>query len=130
MKIPLVMSCADGRVRARRDVMFGINPVSNSVVTAKTAAYTITGNEYGCAFSNEGATGSVTFTLPTCYAGAVVGPIFKMANQTLVVDGKDSDTVDGAANLSNTASDSGKGFIVLIGISATKWMAHTKGTWA
>ena len=93
MKIPLVMSCADGRVRARQDAMFGINPVSNDAVTAKTASYTITGREYACAFSNEGATGSVTFTLPTCYKGAVVGPIFKMANQTLVVDRKDSEAL-------------------------------------
>ena len=129
MKIPLVMSCADGRVRARQDAAFGLNPMSNSAVTAKTAAYTITSKEYGCAFSNEGATGAVTFTLPTCFAGATL-IIFKMANQTLTLDGAGSDTIDGAATLANTASQAGSAMVTLYGISATKWIAQTKGTWA
>lgn len=130
MKVVPMMDCADGRSRARSDVAFGINPVSNSAVTAKTASYTITNQEYNCAFSNSGATGSVTFTLPTCFAGAVVGPFLKLANQTIVLDGAGSDTVSGAATLQNTASESGDATIVLFGISATQWMIQSKvGTW-
>lgn len=127
-RVPM-MPCADGQSRARRDVAFGLNPVSNEAVTAKTAAYAITGQEYGCAFSNSGAGGSVTFTLPTCFAGAVVGPIFKMANQTIVLDGKDSDTIDGGATLQNTNSEANRACVVLYGISATAWMSMRTGTW-
>lgn len=127
-RVPM-MPCADGQARARRDVAFGINPVSNSPVTAKTAAYTITGQEYNCAFSNEGASGSVTFTLPTCFAGAVVGPILKEANQTIVLDGAGSDTIDGGATLQNTASEAARANVTLYGISATAWRSMRTGTW-
>jgi hypothetical protein len=128
-RVPM-MPCADGQSRARQDVAFGMNPVSNSAVTAKTAAYTITAQEYGCAFSNAGASGSVTFTLPTCFAGAVVGPIFKIENQTVVLDGAGSDTIDGGATLQDTASaDANRGAVILYGISATAWMSMRTGTW-
>lgn len=130
MKIVPMMECADGRSRARNDAAFGLNPVSLSAVTAKTAAYTVTGREYGCAFSNEGASGSVTLTLPTCFAGAVAGPFIKMTNQTMVLDGAGSDTINGSATLQNTASEAGAAVVVLYGISATKWVTSTKvGTW-
>lgn len=128
MQLVPMMSCADGQARARRDVAFGINPVSNNAVTAKTASYTITGQEYGCAFSNSGAGGSITFTTPTCFAGAVVGPIFKMANQTIVIDAG-SGTIDGGDTLQNTSSEANRAAVWLFGVSDTAWQSMRTGTW-
>lgn len=51
-----VMDCGDGIVRAETGV--GRAPV------AKTAAYQILASEAGTTFTNAGASGSVTFTLP------------------------------------------------------------------
>ena len=127
-RVPM-MSCKDGQARAKNDVAFGINPVSNEAVTAKTADYTITSREYGCAFSNLGAGGPVTFTLPTCFAGAKVGPIFKPTAQNIVLDGAGSDTINGAATLSNTATEP-NAMVTLYGISSSAWIAEFMGTFA
>ena len=116
---------------ARAEFMpFGLNQSGSTPtgpVVAKTAAYTITAAEYGCAFSNEGAGVSVTFTLPTCYAGAVLF-IFKITSaQTVVVDGAGSDTINGAATATNNTSETGA--LMLVGISPTAWICFKLGTW-
>lgn len=51
-----VMDCGDGVVRAATGV--------NKVPVAKTASYTIKHSEAGTTFTNRGAGGAVTFTLP------------------------------------------------------------------
>lgn len=128
-RVPM-KSCVDGTARARTDVLFGLNPVSNDAPTAKTASYTITGQEYGCGFSNSGAGGPVTFTMPAAFAGAIVGPIFKLANQNIILDGAGNDTINGSATLQNTASEANSAVVMLVGISSTAWIAMVKvGTW-
>lgn len=133
-RVPM-MACQDRQGRAKNDLKFGINPVSGLAVTPKTASYTITAREYGCCFSNEGAAGSVTFTLPTAFAGAKL--IFlKPTAQNIVLDGAGSDTIGlttggtAAATLSNTNTQP-TASIMLYAVSATQWLVENSiGTWA
>lgn len=121
---------ANGIAYPKIAALFGINQVSGSTVTAKTAAYTITTPEIGCAFSNSGASGSVALTLPTPFAGAVLY-IFKITDQTLTLTAAANTTINAGASLANsTSGDTGKAMVILIGTSATTWIAMTKGTWA
>jgi hypothetical protein len=97
-------------------------------VVAKIAAYTITKGEVGGAFSNSGAGGSVTLTLPTPWAGALLW-IFKITTgQNVVAAAEAASTIDGAASLTNSTSE--VGMLLLIGTSATTWQTLRKGTWA
>lgn len=125
-----IIDGANGVAYPSNAALFGINPVSGSTVTAKTAAYTITTPEIGCAFSNSGASGSVALTLPTPFAGAVLY-IFKMTNQTLTLTPAGGTTINTASTLANSSSEAGAAAVVLIGVSATAWITTTKlGTWA
>lgn len=118
---------ANGIAYPKIAALFGINPVSGSVVTNKTASYTITTPEIGCAFSNGAA---ITLTLPTPFAGAVIH-IFKAHNSTLTVAAGAGTTVNGAASIANsTAGDVNTSHLMLIGTSATTWVASEIGTWA
>jgi len=79
-------------------------------ITAKTAAYSIPNGTYSEVFTNTGATGSVTFTLPNANPG--YGPIrfLVAAAQTLVVDPVDAvdlfrDCVAGKTKSSNSAGN-------------------------
>lgn len=105
---------------------------SGSVVTAKTADYTVLSSDAWKAFSNSGASGSVTFTLPD--PSTVLGlpfHIFKKTNQTVVLDPSGSATINGAATLSNTASEAGAAWVTAVAISATEYVTTAKlGTWA
>ena len=60
-------------------------------IEAKTAAYTLTGKDYGKIFTNRGATGAVTFTLPTPEdrLSGVTATFFVVADQTVTVTGPD-----------------------------------------
>ena len=100
-------------------------------VVAKTADYTVLAKETGTLFTTEGATGAVTFTLPTIADGLS----YKFINA------EDVDmTVTGTANLMvafNDAeatsvafsTDSAKvgGWVEVVS-DGTKWMAMTGGT--
>jgi len=123
-----IIDGANGVAYPKIAALFGINPVSGSTVTSKTASYTITTPEIGCAFSNGAA---ITLTLPTPFAGAVLH-IFKVHDSTLTVAAASATTINGAASLANsTSGDTGKAMLLLVGISATAWMTVTKlGTWA
>lgn len=71
------------------------------VVKAKTADYTIKAGDFGAIFTNEGATGAVTFTLPAA-ASTTVGSwveVFVVADQNVTVATATTDTlaVDGDA---------------------------------
>lgn len=122
------MDGADGIAYPKHTALFGINPVSGSTVTSKTASYTITTPEIGCAFSNGAA---ITLTLPTPFAGAVLY-IFKVHDSTLTVASAANTTLNGAASLANsTSGDTGKAMLILFGVSATAWIVQSKqGTWA
>jgi hypothetical protein len=59
-------------------------------VVAKTASYTVAvdGSDFGKVFTNRGASGTITFTLPTPSAGIAGGYVdfFTVAAQTIAVD--------------------------------------------
>ncbi len=131
MRHPLMMETIhpDTRSRALPDVAFQVDDPPAGV-TAKTAAYTLTTGEFGKAFSNSGAGGSVTFTLPTPFAGAKAGPFFKPTAQNIVIAAAAGSTINGAASFTNTATEPYAVF-ELYGYSATLWIiSNRQGTWA
>lgn len=134
MEIVRMMDCGDANRRADNGAFFGLNTISSAAgtgVTAKTAAYTLTAAESGKAFSNSGAGGSVTFTLPTPKPGMWF--IFeKIENQTLVVAAGSGSTIENGANLTNnTAGDANKATLTVIATSTTTWKVQGyRGTWA
>jgi hypothetical protein len=119
----------DGYVRPRADVLFDADDPPSGI-TAKTAAYTITRTEYGKAFSNLAASGSVTLTLPTPFAGAKAGPFFKPTAQNIVIAAEAGSTINGAANFTNSSTEP-YALLELVGYSSTLWIIRNKqGTWA
>lgn len=111
--IPL-MDCADGYQRADSGAI--------KTPTAKTAAYTVTALESGKLFTNRGASGSVTFTLPTGKAGMFFHFFKAVTAQNIVVNGGTNQT------FTNSTNEAGGLTVVHDG---TAWLAlHTKGTWA
>lgn len=81
------------------------------VVKAKTADYTIKAGDFGAIFTNEGATGSVTLTLPAA-ASTTIGAwvdVFVVAAQNVIVATATTDTlaVDGDAAADSIAWSTG-----------------------
>lgn len=99
--------------------------------TAKTANYTIpSGNCRGkdC-FTNEGASGAFTYTLPTAVAGYRVSFIVMAAYNLIVAPGASDTITIGASTAttdirSSTVGDS----VELIAVNATEWIALNSGT--
>lgn len=127
------MQCADGYERAD----FGSLINGADGVSAKTAAYTIPDIlDSAKAFSNEGATASVTFTLPAPKPGAWFTWFKVVPNQDLVLQAPSGVSIAGgsAAGAYQNATDetsNGEASLVLVGRSATAWAVFSeKGTWA
>ena len=120
-----VWNCADGIDRAAA-------AVAAEGVTAKTAAYTVLQSDTGKIFTNSGASGSVTFTLPTPFAGLVLTFIKATVAQNLILQCPTGINVNGgsaAAKYQNTTSEMGT--VTIVGISATEYAVPSeKGTWA
>lgn len=135
MEIVRMMDCGDASRRADNGAFFGLNTISSAAgtgVTAKTAAYTLTAAETGKAFSNSGAGGSVTFTLPASPKPGMWFFFEKVANQNVVVAAGAGATIENAASLTNsTAGDAAKGTLTVVATSTTTWkVAAYRGTWA
>lgn len=135
MEITKLMNCGDASRRADNGAFFGLNQITSAVgtgVSAKIAAYTLTAAETGKAFSNEGAGGSVTFTLPASPKPGMWYFFEKIANQNVVVAAGAGATIEGAASLTNsTAGDAGKGTLTVVATSTTTWKVQGyRGTWA
>lgn len=97
-------------------------------VTAKTANYTVTASDKNTIFTNQGASGSVTFTLPTLAKGLKYR-FFVEADQTVIVASAAADTLvvfnDVAADsiAFQTSSEKVGGAIeVIANADATKWL--------
>lgn len=105
------------------------------VVSAKTAAYTANIEDAGTLFTNRGAAGSVTVTLPApTLASAGDRFVFKkVANQTLVVNGGAAASIRGAGGAGITLTNSTSndyGAITLVS-DGTEWLlTGITGTWA
>ena len=102
-------------------------------VSAKTANYTLTSSDvWGGVFSNEGAIGEITFTLPKIVTAGQKCHITTAAAQNIKIDPNISDTIvfltDSAGD--RIASNGSIGSAVtLISISTTKWMPYVTGDW-
>lgn len=125
--------CADGKQRPETVAFVSYAPDSNTApvgVKAFTAAATLRQADHGCAFSNEGAAGSVTITLPTPFPGARF-TFFKLTNQTMVVSAPSGVTICNNATYTNSANEVNTAALVVVGISATAYRVMTEiGTWA
>jgi hypothetical protein len=101
---------------------------------AKTANYTLVKGDSGKIFSNKGAGGAVTFTLPA----AVVGRQYtfaKVAAQNLTIQASGGATINNsAANgtfANTTAGDAGKAIVEVMCPDGVNWyVIGATGTWA
>lgn len=117
-----------------RDCPDGFRRTDNSNLYAgttsndKTAAYSIVLADRGKCFSNKGASGSVTFTLPTD-STAPIGwwvDIYVVAAQTVVVA---ATAINTAASLTAASTQADKGLCrVMMGPNG-KYVAILVGTW-
>lgn len=132
-RIP-VRDCADGQRRADQGALLQASPVTGLAISPKVAAYTVINAETGCGFSTEGATVTVTFTLPTPLGAGEHFTFIKMTAFDVVVGPPSNVTLNGSASaLSNTTAGdtTGIGVLTVVSISATKYVVASKtGTWA
>jgi hypothetical protein len=104
-------------------------------VQVKTSAYTIKSYESaGKAFSNRGATGSVTFTLPAPKAGAWFRFIRATPAQNIVITRSGSANIRGGATpftgTSATASTASQYAVTDVISDGTDWYLYgSVGTW-
>lgn len=105
-----MMDCGDGIRRADNG--------SAGIIAAKTAAYTVTPGDANKIFTNRGAAGSVTFTLPAPKAGMRFTFIKAVAGQNLVV------TTDVAATKLHGAAGATQG-VTLTNSTATEFGSVT-----
>lgn len=95
---------------------------------AKTAAYTLTARDNGKIFTNRGASGSVTFTLPKISANnrlkGFVAEFFTVAAQAIVIASDPADSLvvhaDAAADSITTAATIGQHITVVA--DGTAWL--------
>lgn len=135
MEIVRLMDCGDAKRRADNGAFFGLNHITSAAgtgVSAKTAAYTLTEAESGKAFSNSGASGSVTFTLPASPKAGMWYFFEKIANQNLVVAPGAGATIENGSSLTNsTSGDANKATLTVVATSTTTWKVQGyRGTWA
>lgn len=106
-----------------------VNPPFRRVVTAKTASYTCLESDCGNLFTTTGASGAVTFTLPTAAAGnaGLWYEFFNTVDQTMTVAAATGDTMvvfnDAAADsiaLSTASEKIGTGIRVIS--DGSKWL--------
>lgn len=101
--------CGDG---FRRSDVGSLSPLA-----VKTAAYTILANESGKVFSNRGASGSITLTLPAACEGRFYR-LFKPTNQNVVF------TATGGAKINGGAGNGS----VTVAVAVGAWLIFSDGT--
>ena len=123
MEDPKMRTSPDGVRRADRS-----NRYRESGRFAKTAAYTVLLAENGRAFSNAGAGGSVTFTLPTDSTVPVGwwADFFVEAAQSLVLAAV---SINNAATLTAAGTQNGIGYARVVMGGDGKYRAQLVGTW-
>jgi len=113
--------CPDGYRRASNG-----NRYKGTGVAAKTAAYTVVQADDGKAFSNAGASGSVTITLPDGLPLGWWADFFVSAAQTLVLA---ATSINNAATLTAAGSQNGIGMARVVMGDDGKYRAQLVGTW-
>lgn len=123
MQTVRTMSCGDGITRAD-------NGCKGSGPVAKTAAYTIKAAQAGTIFTNAGAAGAVTFTLPTAKAGMRF--VFAViAAQTLTIQASGGALINGSAANGTFAAAGTQANVgnVEVWSDGTNWFCKAGGTW-
>lgn len=121
------MVCGDGKQRASTAYLFAMNEYPGPGPTkgrALTAATTLLEHESGCLFTNTGASGAVTVTLPAPKFGAVFH-FLKVASQTFNVAVTGSGiTINGGTNAASptVGTEAGKACITVVAVSDTAYV--------
>ena len=105
--------------------------IKDSIIDVASGPRALISDESGRIFTNVGASGSVTFTLPTAEAGLMYS-FAKVVAQDVVIDAADGDYIaDSAAsgNVSNTRDGETWGFLTLLAVSPSMWLMYGTGTW-
>lgn len=137
------MDCGDGKVRAEIGAF--------QAPVAKTAAYTLLHTDAGKIFTNSGAVGPVTFTLPVTAAGTpgiaakrITGMFFtfvKVTNQNIVIApgtgasiNFNTATTGNYQNVTTNGTQGASGNMPsckVLAVSETEWVVFPgTGTWA
>jgi hypothetical protein len=109
--------------------LIGTTRIDKYTSSAKTAN---TNTESGTWYSNLGATGAITFTLPTAAAGYNVC-FYVAAAQTVTIDPASTNQILALTNAAGDRISNGTqgGAVCLLGLSSTQWGAvSVSGTWA
>lgn len=106
---------------------------ASTTVIPKTSNYTVLASDTGTSFTNAGAAGSVTFTLPAATVTGRYYRFFIAAAQTVVVDAAGTDLIylgDTATSAGGTLTASAVGSMVeLECTSSGVWTARATAAW-
>lgn len=118
-----IMDCGDGYRRAD-------NGCAGRGPFAKTAAYTVLATDAGKIFTNTGAAGAVTFTLPTVKAGMRFN-FAVVAAQTLTLLATGGAKINGSAANGTFAAAGTQANVgnVEVWSDGTNWFTRASGTW-
>jgi hypothetical protein len=121
----ILSNSTDGVVRT--DGQWGFR----GYVLDKTASYTPTVAESGAYFTNDGASGEITFTLPAVSTGLYYCFVVN-DNQTITIDPNGTDQILSETNAAGDRVQNGAQFDALCILGVTDgWMpVETTGTWA
>ena len=103
----------------------------DAILTSKTGNYTVTVNDCNgvTVFTNDGAIGAVTFTLPTAVAGQRVSFIVVEAQNLIIVPGtSDSIRIGGSTATTDIRSSTIGDTVDLVCINAVEWIALNSGS--
>jgi len=122
------MMAGTGRFKFYKDFIAVDNGGWRNVV-AKTASYTVVAADHGTLFTNRGATGAVTFTLPATASVGLRYGFYVVADQNVIVASGTADTLvvhnDATADsiAFQTASEKIGGMVEVIG-DGTGWLTR------
>jgi len=119
-----VLEVTDGNAGTLGKIRYGRD------ITAKTSNYTVLSADKHTFFTNTGAAGGVTFTLPTPAAGLTY-EFYRDANQTVTVDVATGVTIRVGASVTTDGGDvtldAVGSLLRIVAISATQWVGEITG---
>lgn len=119
-----VRDAGDGRRRA--DIGSAVN---GKAINAKTASFALQLTQVGEGFSNAGAAGSITYTLPKPTYGAWFA-FYVQAAQALVIVPNASEKVNGGStSIAVDTTQNGKGFLKLQSDGINWFVSGIGGVW-
>jgi hypothetical protein len=105
--------------------------VKESIVDIASGPRTLDSDESGKIFTNTGASGSITFNLPSAVKGLMF-TIAKVVGQDVVVSAATGDYVADSTEggtITNSDDSDTSAILELRCVSDSKWIAYGSGTW-